>query len=88
LKIEFFNCKWPSFKFTGVTGCTNNDGEDGLDRSCERVLQGVKEERNIVHTIKQKKVNWIGYRLRRNCLLKHVLEGKTEGTGGWGRRRT
>jgi hypothetical protein len=32
----------------------------------EEVLQRVKEERNIVHTIKRRKVNWIGHILRRN----------------------
>jgi hypothetical protein len=42
------------------------------------VLHTVKEERNIVHTIKRRKANWIGHILRRNCLLKHVIEGKTE----------
>jgi hypothetical protein len=51
----------------------------------------VKEERNIVHTIKRIKANWIGHILRRNCLLKHVIEGKLEGriemTGTRGRRR-
>jgi hypothetical protein len=32
----------------------------------------VKEERNIVHTIKRRrKANWIGDILHRNCLLKH-----------------
>jgi hypothetical protein len=44
----------------------------------EEVLHGVKEERNIVHTIKRRKANWIGHILRRNCLLKHVIEGKLE----------
>jgi hypothetical protein len=44
----------------------------------EEVLQRVKEERNIVHTIKRRKANWIGHILRRNCLLKHVIEGKLE----------
>jgi hypothetical protein len=39
----------------------------------------VKEERNIVHTIKRRKANWIGHILRRNCLLKHIVEGKVEG---------
>jgi hypothetical protein len=39
----------------------------------------VKEERNIVHTIKRRKANWIGHILRRNCLLKHVIGGKIEG---------
>jgi hypothetical protein len=46
----------------------------------EEVLHIVKEERNIVHTIKRRKANWIGHILRRNCLLKHVIEGKLEGT--------
>jgi hypothetical protein len=39
----------------------------------------VKEERTILHTIKIKKANCIGHILRRNCLLKHVTEGKVEG---------
>jgi hypothetical protein len=29
---------------------------------------------------------WIGHVLRRNCLLKHVIEGKIEGKGRRGRR--
>jgi hypothetical protein len=41
----------------------------------EEVLHRVKEERNIVHTINRRKANWIGHILRRNCLLKHVIEG-------------
>jgi hypothetical protein len=45
----------------------------------EEVLHRVKEERNIIPTIKRRKVNWIGHILRRNCLLKHVIEGKLEG---------
>jgi hypothetical protein len=45
----------------------------------EEVLHRVKEERNIVHTIKRRKTNWIGHILRRNCLLKQVIEGKIEG---------
>jgi len=31
------------------------------------------------NTIKGKKAIWSGYILRRNCLLKHVTEGKIEG---------
>jgi len=46
----------------------------------------VKRERNILHTIKRREAIWIGHILRRNCLLKQVSEGKTEGTGRWGRR--
>jgi hypothetical protein len=33
-------------------------------------------------------VHGICHILRRNCLLKHVIEGKIEGTGGRERRRT
>jgi hypothetical protein len=57
----------------------------------EEVLHRVEEERNILHAIKRRKANWIGHILRRNCLLKHVIEGKLEGriqmTGSRGRRR-
>jgi hypothetical protein len=57
----------------------------------EEVLHRVKEERNILHTIQIRKANWIGHILRRNYLIKHVIEGKIEGriavTGRRGRRR-
>jgi hypothetical protein len=53
----------------------------------EEVLHRVKVERNIVHTIKRREANWIGHILRRNCILKHVIEGKVEVTGRRGRRR-
>jgi len=39
----------------------------------------VKEDSNILHTIKGRKANWIGHILCRNCLLKYVIEGKKEG---------
>jgi hypothetical protein len=45
----------------------------------EEVIERVKEERNVLHTIKSRKVNWICYILRRNCLLKRVIEGNTKG---------
>jgi hypothetical protein len=55
------------------------------------VLQRLKEDRNILHTIKRRKANWIGHILRTNCLLKHVIERKIEGRiemmGMRGRRR-
>ena len=55
----------------------------------EEVLHRVKEERNIIHTVKRRKANWIGHILRRNCLLKHNIEGKIKGEmrGRRGRRR-
>jgi hypothetical protein len=57
----------------------------------EEVLHRDKEERNIVHIVKRRKAIWIGHILRRNCLLKHVIEGKIKGgievTGRQRRRR-
>jgi hypothetical protein len=38
----------------------------------EEVLHRVKEERNIIHTVKRRKTDWIGHNMRRKCLLKDV----------------
>jgi hypothetical protein len=38
-----------------------------------------QDERNILYAIKQKKANWIGHILRRNCLQKHFIGGHIEG---------
>jgi hypothetical protein len=57
----------------------------------EEMLQRVKEQKTILPTVKIKKANWIGDILRRNCLLKHFIEGKikrtVEVTGKRRRRR-
>jgi len=45
------------------------------DRLRNKVLQRVKEERNILLTIKRRKDIWIGNILRRKCLLYSVIEG-------------
>jgi len=45
----------------------------------EEVLHRVKVERDIVHTVKRSKDNWIGHSWLRDCLLKQVIEGKVEG---------
>jgi hypothetical protein len=45
----------------------------------EEVLRRVKEERNIIYTVKRWKDDWIGHTLRRNCFLKQIAEGKIEG---------
>jgi hypothetical protein len=42
-------------------------------------LHGVKEKSNILHTITRRKANWVVHILHRNCLLKHIIEGKMEG---------
>ena len=53
----------------------------------EEVLLRVNEQRNILHEIKKRKANWIGHILRRNCLLKQVIEGKIKGEMEVARRR-
>jgi hypothetical protein len=62
------------------------DGEHQLDRPCEK-SQGGEGYSKIVE---RNKANFIGHILCRNCLLKHVIEGKIEGrielTGRRGRR--
>ena len=45
----------------------------------EEVLYRGKEERNVLLTIKRREANWIGHILRKNCLLKHIIEGKIGG---------
>jgi hypothetical protein len=44
----------------------------------EEVLLRVKQKRNILQTIRSK-ANWIGHIWCRNCLLKHIIEGKIDG---------
>ena len=53
----------------------------------EEVLHSFKEERNILHTVKIMRVNWIGHILRTNHLLKHAIEGNIEGRIEVTRRR-
>ena len=57
----------------------------------EEVLLRVYEQRDILHEIRKRRANWIGHILRRNCLLKQVIEGKIKGkievTRRRGRRR-
>jgi hypothetical protein len=51
------------------------------------VLLRVNEQRNILHEIRKRKSNWIGHILRRNCLLKQVIEEKIKGEREVPRRR-
>ena len=63
-------------------------GEDQLDRSREKWRSvRVNEQRNILHEIRKRKANWIGHILRRNCLLKQVIEGKIKREMEVARRR-
>jgi hypothetical protein len=45
----------------------------------EEVLLRVKEQRDILHEISKREANWIGHILRRNCVLRQVIEGKIKG---------
>ena len=40
------------------------------DHVRNEALQNIKDERNILQTIKRRKANWIGHTLRRNGLSK------------------
>ena len=51
------------------------------------MLLRVNEQRNTLHEINKRKANWIGHILRRNCLLKQVIEGKIKGDTEVTRRR-
>jgi hypothetical protein len=59
---------WGRMEKLSWTDCERNEG----------VLQTVKEERNILHTIKRRKDNWIGHILHWNCLLNHIIEQKLD----------
>jgi hypothetical protein len=64
------------------------DGESLTDHvRNEEVLHRVKETWHMLHTIKRRKINWIGRILHMNCLLKHITEGKT-GERGQSDRKT
>jgi hypothetical protein len=47
----------------------------------------VNEQRNILHEIRKRKANWIGHMLRRNCILRRVIEGRVKGEMEVTRRR-
>jgi len=42
----------------------------------EEVLHRVKEERNMLHTIKRRRANCIGHILHGSCLLKQSIKGQ------------
>ena len=53
------------------------------DHVRKEVLLRVNEKRNILHEIRKRNAKWIGHILRRNCLLKQVIEGKIKGRWKW-----
>jgi hypothetical protein len=60
--------------------CRRMENISWTDRvSNETILHRVKEERNILHTIRRRKANWIGHILCRNCLLNTSLKERLAG---------
>ena len=45
----------------------------------EKEFQRVMDERNVLQAVKRRKANLIGHILRRNCLIRHFIEGEIEG---------
>jgi hypothetical protein len=45
----------------------------------EEVLRRIKGQKNILYEISKRKANWIDHILRRNYLLRQVIEGKING---------
>ena len=45
------------------------------DHVRNEVLRRVQRKRNILHTVKRRKANWIDHVLCRNCLVKYIIEG-------------
>jgi hypothetical protein len=39
----------------------------------------LKGDRKILHKIKRRTANWTGHILSKNCLIRHITEGKKEG---------
>ena len=52
----------------------------------EQVLQRIGEKRTLLNKILLGKGNWIGYILRRKCILHDAIEGQMTEVKGVGRR--
>jgi len=51
------------------------------------ILERIKEKRSLLNTIIRRKKNWIGHILRRESLVKTVMEGRYVGEQGRGKPR-
>jgi hypothetical protein len=49
------------------------------DHVVNEILHKIKDERNVLHTVKRRNDNWISHILSANCLLKHTIEGNIAG---------
>ena len=53
----------------------------------EYVLGQVNEKRKLLNTILEREKRWLGHILRRESLVKEVIEGRMEGKRGRGKPR-
>jgi hypothetical protein len=67
----------------GMCCLTRMENITWTDRVKNEVLQRVKEDRNVLHTVKRIKINWVCHILH----MRRVIEGKIVGTERRGRRR-
>jgi len=58
-----------------------------LSREKLRSIQRGEEQKKIPKTTKGTTANWIGHILRRNCMLRHIIQGMIEGRIEEGGRR-
>ena len=54
----------------------------------EEVLQMVDAERKMMDMLRSRQKRWLGHILRRDSLLRTMLEGRIQGKKGCGRPRT
>ena len=71
--VRTWNC---TYRFL-VTEYHSQNCLESFEICCRRTRTKIrpKEETNILPTTKRRKANWIGHLLRRNCLLRHAVEG-------------
>jgi hypothetical protein len=56
------------------TSCRRREKITLTDRVKDEVLHRVKDDRNVLQTIKRREANWIGHILLSKCLLNTLLK--------------
>jgi hypothetical protein len=82
---RYTDCAIPAYKISEIPGKILNVMLERVEKinwsdlvRNEEVLRFAKD-RNNLRTAKRTEADWIGHTLCRNCLLKHVIEGKIAG---------
>jgi phage FluMu protein Com len=81
LKLRYFG-KYMKNTLKILKSAAGKVRKDQLERSCEKCKSITQSQRGKEHHTRDKKrAKWVGYSLRRNRLLKHVISGnRKEGT--------